>query len=66
MERTNKYKVHLQSEDQRLFEVAVKADGMTDRDGLIVFWRRCGLFGWFRSTVHFVHKDALISVIRQE
>lgn len=60
----NRYKVMLQSDDQRVFEVTVKADGITDDGYFVKFWRKWGPLGLFRYNVHYIGGDALLSVIR--
>lgn len=57
----NKYKVLFESSDNRLFEVTVRADGISETHDLVVFWRRA--FWFFRRNAHFIAKDAIISVI---
>ncbi len=59
----NKYRIHLQSNDQRLFEVVIKADEVSDDGYLVKFWRKAGPFSLFRRVVHYVSADALVSVI---
>jgi hypothetical protein len=41
-----------------VWQVTVRADGITESSDLVIFWR-----GWMRRRVHFIAKDALISVI---
>lgn len=54
----NRYDVTFQSDDGRVWQVTVRADGITESRDLVIFWR-----GWMRRRVHFIAKDALISVI---
>lgn len=59
----NRYRVRFESSDQRVWEVTIQADGMTDDGFLVRFWRRWGPFGWFRSMAHYISAEMLISVI---
>jgi len=58
-----RYKVHLSSGNDRLFEVTVKADGMSDDGYLVKFWRKWGPFGLFRYTAHYVSLEFMVSAI---
>lgn len=59
----NRYKLMFESGDQRLWETFVNAHGITNRDGLVIFWRKYGPFGWFRYDAHYIAADCLISAI---
>lgn len=54
----NIYKVRFMSDDHRLWEVRVRADGISEREDVIVFWK-----GWFHRNVHFIAKEAFVSAI---
>lgn len=58
----NRYTVTLQTDDTRVFEVTVKADGFSECDDRVMFWRR-GWLGIFRRNVHYIAKATLVSVI---
>ena len=59
----NRYDVRFQSNDNRVWEVTLKADGISETDYLVKFWRRFGPWKLFRYTAHFINKDMLISVV---
>lgn len=54
----NIYKVRFQSEDHRLWEVIVKADGISLGNDIVFFWK-----GIFRRKVHAVSKKAFIAAL---
>jgi len=55
--------VRFQSSDDRVWEVTVKADGISESDYLVKFWRRFGPFGWFRYDAHFIAREMFISAV---
>lgn len=59
----NRYEVRFQDSLDRVWEVTVKADGISESADLVKFWRRCGPFGWFRYDAHFIAKDMFISAV---
>lgn len=59
--KTKRYEVTFQSADRRVWQVTVRADGISERYELLVFWR-----GFWRKTMHIIAKSALISVIEME
>lgn len=58
----NRYEVRFQSDDKRVWEVTVKADGMCETDDLVIFWRK-GWLGLFRYNAHFIAKAMFVSAI---
>jgi hypothetical protein len=61
----NRYSLRFESSDNRVWEATVKADGVDENGGLIRFWYRCGPFGWFRRTAHYLAKASVICVIAE-
>lgn len=59
----NRYKVRFQTADSRVWEVTVKADGVSDDGYLVKFWRRWGPFGLLRYKAHYISVETLVSVI---
>lgn len=56
----NRYTIRFETQDKRVFECVVSADGISDKDDTIRFWR---WWGPFRYNAHFISKVCLISVI---
>lgn len=66
MKRKNRYRVHMQTVDQRVWAVTVKADYMTDDGFMIRFWVKHGPFGLIRTVVHYLHADVLVSINQED
>lgn len=58
----NRYTVTLQTNDTRIFEVVIKADGFSENCNRVMFWRRSWM-GILRRNVHYIAKSVLVSVL---